>query len=106
MYKGDTNMNKSILLEKLIEGEDFFSYLKNDLEKFAFNVKPELIEIKEKIKKFNPDSLVLSGSGSSFVALFKNPKNLFLLEEGLKNYQIFLFHVLGWERIYRIDRQK
>ncbi|RLD14396.1 MAG: 4-(cytidine 5'-diphospho)-2-C-methyl-D-erythritol kinase [Caldiserica bacterium] len=101
------NTSTDTVLDRLISNEDFLSYLKNDLEKFAIKLNPGLVKFKEELKGFNPDALVLSGSGSSYALFFKNPQSLFLLEKSLKNspLQVFLFHVLGWEKIYRIDRQ-
>ena len=101
------NTSTDLVLDRLISNKDFFSYLKNDLERFAIRLNSNLIKIKETLMKFKPDALVLSGSGSSYALFFKTPQPLFLLEKSLKNshLQVFLFHVLGWERIYRIDRQ-
>ena len=101
------NTSTDLVLDKLISNKDFFSYLKNDLERFAIRLNSNLIKIKETLMKFKPDALVLSGSGSSYALFFKTPQPLFLLEKSLKNshLQVFLFHVLGWEKIYRIDRQ-
>ena len=101
------NTSTNLVLDKLISDKDFFSYLKNDLERFAIRLNSNLIKIKETLMKFKPDALVLSGSGSSYTLFFKAPQPLFLLEKSLKDshLQVFLFHVLGWERIYRIDRQ-
>ena len=101
------NTSTDLVLDKLISNKDFFSYLKNDLERFAIRLNSNLIKIKETLMKFKPDALVLSGSGSSYTLFFKTPQPLFLLEKSLKDshLQVFLFHVLGWEKIYRIDRQ-
>lgn len=102
------NTATDTVLDKLISGEDFIPYLKNDLDKFATKINPKLSEIRKKIEKFSPENLVLTGSGSSYVAFFKNPDPLFLLQNEVlpQGFQVFLFHVLGWERIYRIDKQK
>ena len=101
------NTSTDLVLDRLISNKDFFSYLKNDLERFAIRLNSNLIKIKETLMKFKPDALVLSGSGSSYALFFKTPQPLFLLEKSLKDshLQVFLFHILGWERIYRIDRQ-
>jgi len=101
------NTSTDTVLDRLISNEDFLSYLKNDLEKPAIKLNPNLVKVKEELKGFKPDALVLSGSGSSYALFFKTPQSLFPLEKTLKNspLQVFLFHVLGWEKIYRIDRQ-
>lgn len=102
------------VLNKILNGENFIPYLTNDLEEYAFRVKPELKYIKEILLKNNALNVVLSGSGSSFVCYFNSPYPLFALSDRLKSlqyemnlyFQLFLFHALGWEKIYRIDMQK
>ncbi|MGB9750451.1 MAG: 4-(cytidine 5'-diphospho)-2-C-methyl-D-erythritol kinase [Caldisericia bacterium] len=102
------------VIDKLINGENFIPFLGNDLEEYAFKIKPELIEIKEFLLKHNALNVFLTGSGSSFVCFFNSPSPLFLLQDYLSllrknfqfDFQIFLFHALGWEKIYRIDMQK
>lgn len=96
------------VLDRILLGEDFIHFLKNDLEEFAFKIKPELKEIKEILLKHFSINVVMSGSGSSFICFFNSPNHLYSHFEFLKkfHFQVFLFHALGWEKIYRIDMQK
>ncbi|MCX8094675.1 MAG: 4-(cytidine 5'-diphospho)-2-C-methyl-D-erythritol kinase [Caldisericia bacterium] len=95
------------VLDKILLGNDFIQYLKNDLEEYSFKIKPELKELKEILLKHFSINVVMSGSGSSFVCFFNSPHHLYSQAEFLKKFQfdVFLFHVLGWEKIYRIDMQ-
>lgn len=96
------------VLDKILIGDDFIQYLRNDLEEYAFKIKPELKDIKNILLKHFAINVIMSGSGSSFICFFNSPHHLFSHFEYLKNFQfqVFLFHVLGWEKIYRIDMQK
>lgn len=96
------------VLDKILFGDDFIQYLKNDLEEFAFKIKPELKDIKNFLLKQFANNVIMSGSGSSFICFFNSPHHLFSHFEHLKDFQfqVFLFHALGWEKIYRIDMQK
>lgn len=102
------------VLEKLLKNENFFQYLGNDLEEYAYLVEPRLKEIKNTLLNYNALNVILSGSGSSFVSFFNSPYPMFALLNHLKvvekyfnlSFQFFPFHVLGWEKIYRIDMQK
>lgn len=102
------------VINLLLKGENFIPFLGNDLEDYAFKIKPELKTIKSYLSKFNTLNIILTGSGSSFVCFFKSPDSLFSLQDHLYlierdlgyNFQTFLFHALGWEKIYRIDMQK
>jgi len=102
------------VIDKLIKSEDFIPYLGNDLEYYAFKIKPELKEIKDFLLKHNALNVILTGSGSSFVSFFNSPHPLYSLSNHLeifqkdlnRKFQLFLFHALGWEKIYRIDTQK
>lgn len=96
------------VLDKILLGENFIQFLKNDLEEYTFKIRPDLKEIKEILLKNFSINVVMSGSGSSFVCFFNSPYHLYSHFEFLKKYQfqVFLFHALGWEKIYRIDMQK
>lgn len=96
------------VLDKILFGDDFTQYLKNDLEEYAFKIKPELKDIKSMLLRRFAVNVIMSGSGSSFVCFFNSPHHLFSHSGNLKDFrfQVFLFHALGWEKIYRIDMQK
>lgn len=102
------------VIDKLLKGENFIPYLGNDLEDYAFKIKPELKIIKDYLLRYNTTNVILTGSGSSFVSFFNSPQPLFFLQNHLNliqkelgfDFQLFLFHALGWEKIYRIDMQK
>ncbi|MGQ9845481.1 MAG: 4-(cytidine 5'-diphospho)-2-C-methyl-D-erythritol kinase [Caldisericia bacterium] len=102
------------VINKLLKGENFIPFLGNDLEDYALKIKPELKTIKNYLSKYNTLNVILTGSGSSFVCFFNSPESLFSLQNHLYlierdlgyNFQIFHFHALGWEKIYRIDMQK
>ena len=101
------------VIDKLLKGENFIPYLGNDLEDYAFKIKPELKFIKDYLLKYNVTNVILTGSGSSFVCFFNSPQPLFFLQNHLHliqkdlgfDFQLFHFHALGWEKIYRIDMQ-
>lgn len=102
------------VINKLLKGENFIPFLGNDLEDYALKIKPELKTIKNYLSKYNTLNVILTGSGSSFVCFFNSPESLFSLQNHLYlierdlgyNFQIFHFHALGWEKIYRIDMRK
>lgn len=99
------------VVNKLLKGENFIPFLGNDLEDYALKIKPELKTIKNYLLKYNTLNIILTGSGSSFVCFFNYSEPLFSLQNHLYlierdlgyNFQTFHFHVLGWEKIYRID---
>lgn len=102
------------VINKLLKGENFIPFLGNDLEDYALKIKPELKTIKNYLSKYNTLNVILTGSGSSFVCFFNSPESIFSLQNHLYlierdlgyNFQIFHFHALGWEKIYRIDMRK
>lgn len=95
------------VLDKILANLDFIHYLRNDLEEYAFRVNPKLKDIKEFLMKQFSINVVMTGSGSSFVCFFNSPNQIYSHFEILRkmNFQVFLFHALGWEKIYRIDKQ-
>jgi 4-diphosphocytidyl-2-C-methyl-D-erythritol kinase len=95
------------VVDRILANLDFIHYLKNDLEDYAFKVKPELKNIKEFLMKNFSSNVIMTGSGSSFVCFYNSVNQIYSHFDFLKksNLQVFLFHALGWEKIYRIDKQ-
>lgn len=62
----------------------------NDLEKPAFEIRPELLALKMSLMKKDDDVVVMSGSGSSFFCLDKEP--ILSLKEG---FSLFPAHYIN-----------
>ncbi len=83
-----TQRNHSILLLSNIDESTFIRALgsfKNDLEDVAVEMAPELGMIKKTLSMSGADFHSMSGSGSSFYALYFNPNKIVDELEGLKS---------------------
>ena len=68
------NSNNNALLNEHGMGKvlDIKGVLHNDLEKAACRVYPEILSVREEMADFFPEGLLMTGSGSSFFALFSD----------------------------------
>ncbi len=66
--------NNNALLNKHKVGEmlDIRGLLHNDLEEAACRIYPDILSVREEMAGFFPEGLLMSGSGSSFFALFSD----------------------------------
>ncbi|MBM6831192.1 4-(cytidine 5'-diphospho)-2-C-methyl-D-erythritol kinase [Faecalicoccus acidiformans] len=66
-------------VEDAIQNQDFVSLCErmgNALEKPAFQMRPELRELKQKMEALGFDRVMMSGSGSSLMGFFHDPSHL------------------------------
>lgn len=100
----DTSLNTNI--DKIIESfsslEKRFE-LKNDLEIPAFKLHPELKSLKDLMKSFKAESVLMSGSGSSVFAIFNEQelaKDLFDYLSTNSKFESFLATgINSWHRL-------
>jgi 4-diphosphocytidyl-2-C-methyl-D-erythritol kinase len=59
-------------INQMLDGQilDVKGFLHNDLELAACKIYPDLVRVREKMAEFKPDGLLMTGSGSSYFALF------------------------------------
>jgi 4-diphosphocytidyl-2-C-methyl-D-erythritol kinase len=69
----------------------------NVLESVTFNMHPEVARIKEQMKKFGADAVLMSGSGPTVFALVKHDSRMQRLCNGLKGFchQVHAVRLLG-----------
>ncbi|HKK91653.1 MAG TPA: 4-(cytidine 5'-diphospho)-2-C-methyl-D-erythritol kinase [Desulfobacteraceae bacterium] len=65
-----SNINNPLKIRRSGPGVDVRACLQNDLESAALKYCPEIGFIREEMAGFNPDGMLMSGSGSSYFALF------------------------------------
>ncbi len=75
-----------VINEQIYKGTEIFQ---NDLEEAAFNVYPDLKQVKEKLNKYG--KVWMSGSGSTFIIYIdeKNKKYIKEIKKEIKNAKIF-----------------
>ena len=78
------------LQEALINGEEITALLGNSLEESAFRLLPEIREIKETVKSFGYNDVLMSGSGSTVFVLLPEDKQCEELINELKNRYNFV----------------
>lgn len=92
IVKKTNKFNKKAILELLKKG-DINRILTNDLEKAAFKISKKLKKMKEILQKATLN-VSMSGSGSSFFAVFKSRENAVhfkkIVEKQLKNCKIYI----------------
>jgi len=79
---------KTTFVKQAIEMDFFYDslqYLCNDFEKSIFRKYPVLAEIKEMIKTESPSQVLMSGSGSTVFAIFKNSESRDKTYDNLRN---------------------
>ncbi|MCP4115476.1 MAG: 4-(cytidine 5'-diphospho)-2-C-methyl-D-erythritol kinase [Desulfobacteraceae bacterium] len=73
LTKGQNSNNNALLNEHGMGKElDIKGLLQNDLEEAACRLYPDIPSVKEEMAEFFPDGLLMTGSGSSFFALFSD----------------------------------
>lgn len=81
VYKKIKVDNDRINFSKILEGlynldiEKLNFYLRNKMEDVVFDLRPDLLEIKNKLRSFNSAPL-MSGSGASIFGIFQDKKSL------------------------------
>lgn len=65
-----TNNNALLNMSGTNQILDVKGFLHNDLEPVACKIYPELVRVRKKMAVFKPDGLLMTGSGSSYFALF------------------------------------
>ena len=83
-YKKTKSFSASITKETVFEN---IFIGKNDLEDAAFKIRPELQEVKKALRNQKPQLVRMSGSGSTYFAIFDDPEALQIAKTNLsKNY--------------------
>ncbi|MDF2947892.1 MAG: ipk [Bacillales bacterium] len=85
---------------KAIREEDFegvCNNLGNVLETVTLNAHPEVLVIKEQMKKFGADAVLMSGSGPTVFGLVSHDSRMHRVYNGLKGFcdQVFAVRLLG-----------
>lgn len=78
---------------KIICAQDIIKHLQNDLETGVKKEFPEIQVAKERLKVAGAKHVIMSGSGGSVIAVFKNKKEALAVKSALKlpkNWQSFL----------------
>ncbi|MFC7687618.1 4-(cytidine 5'-diphospho)-2-C-methyl-D-erythritol kinase [Ureibacillus sp. GCM10028918] len=71
--------------------------LGNVLESVTFNLHPEVVMIKEQMKRFGADAVLMSGSGPTVFGLVDNESRLGRIYNGLRGFcdEVFAVRLLG-----------
>lgn len=85
-----------------IEKNDYFMMCEsvgNVLESVTFELHPEVVMIKEQMKRFGADAVLMSGSGPTVFGLVDNESRLPRIYNGLRGFcdEVFAVRLLGKE---------
>jgi 4-diphosphocytidyl-2-C-methyl-D-erythritol kinase len=94
-FQNITPQKVKFQLKNLVSNDkSFISYretIKNDFEEIVTSNYPELAELKKKLYDFGADFVLMSGSGSTFFAIFSDPETAEYAKKYYeKNYFCFL----------------
>ena len=69
----------------------------NVLEEVTLNLHPEVAQIKEQMKRFGADSVLMSGSGPTVFCLVQHDSRMHRIYNGLRGFcdQVFAVRILG-----------
>lgn len=82
--------NTDLILEKLKNGEEVKSLLKNSLEKPAIELCADIASAKKALEEAGADFSMVSGSGSSVFTIDKDESKILELREKLRNKGFFV----------------
>ena len=78
LCRGEYDLNtKRTYIEEVIRNNDFPGIRKlfqNDFEGPVFGESPQIYEVKKRVSQFSPDFAVMTGSGSTIIAVFEDYK--------------------------------
>jgi 4-diphosphocytidyl-2-C-methyl-D-erythritol kinase len=91
--------NTTAIVKAIREGdfEGVCNNLGNVLETVTLNAHPEVLVIKEQMKKFGADAVLMSGSGPTVFGLVSHDSRMHRVYNGLKGFcdQVFAVRLLG-----------
>jgi 4-diphosphocytidyl-2-C-methyl-D-erythritol kinase len=94
-----THPNTSEMI-KAIENKDYngvCNNMGNVLEEVTLNLYPEVAQIKEQMKRFGADAVLMSGSGPTVFGLVQHDSRMHRIYNGLRGFcdQVFAVRILG-----------
>ncbi len=77
--------------------ENVCSHVANVLEEITFQMHPEVAQIKEQIKRFGADAVLMSGSGPTVFGLVRHDSRMQRIYNGLRGFcdQVFAVRLIG-----------
>ena len=72
-------------------------HVENVLEDVTFKMHPEVAQIKEQMKRFGADAVLMSGSGPTVFGLVRHDSRMHRIYNGLRGFcdQVFAVRILG-----------
>nr|WP_245350126.1 4-(cytidine 5'-diphospho)-2-C-methyl-D-erythritol kinase [Cytobacillus eiseniae] len=94
-----THPNTRAMIEAIENGdyEGVCSYVGNVLEDVTFSLHPEVAQIKDQMKRFGADAVLMSGSGPTVFGLVHHDSRMQRIYNGLRGFcdQVFAVRMLG-----------
>ncbi|PLR93309.1 4-(cytidine 5'-diphospho)-2-C-methyl-D-erythritol kinase [Bacillus sp. T33-2] len=94
---GHPDINRMISAIKTNDFEGVCSSVGNVLEDVTLSLYPEVAQIKEQMKRFGADAVLMSGSGPTVFSLVKHDSRMHRIYNGLRGFcdQVFAVRLLG-----------
>jgi 4-diphosphocytidyl-2-C-methyl-D-erythritol kinase len=91
--------NTSEMIEGIYNGnyDDVCQHMGNVLESVTLQLHPEVAQIKEQMKRFGADAVLMSGSGPTVFGLVRHDSRMHRIYNGLRGFcdQVFAVRLLG-----------
>jgi len=91
--------NTKEMIQAIVEGnyENVCTHVANVLEEITFQMHPDVAQIKEQIKRFGADAVLMSGSGPTVFGLVRHDSRMQRIYNGLRGFcdQVFAVRLIG-----------